>query len=111
MDDNYGAVLASELTIRDFIIGADDGMYMIEEIGTDREYEYELYCVNENGQAVRANVARNAHINKITNPPELAEGVYGLRVCQSCDKLRSRSRAWAEDDYICLHCRRAIDGT
>lgn len=109
--DVAAPVLAAELAIGEFIIGADDNSYMIEEIGRDLEYEYELYCVNDQGLAVKANVARNAYINKVINPPELAEGVYGLRLCQSCDKLRSRSRQWAEDDYICLLCRRSIDGT
>lgn len=110
MDDNYSAVLASELVVGDFIIGADEAEYLIEKIDSDAGlYEYVLYGVNEAGQAVKASLARNAHINLVSNPPQLAEGVFGKRLCEPCGELRSRSREWTEDDYVCRVCRKALD--
>ena len=111
MDYDYTTILASELAIGDSIIGADDREYLIETIEVDDVLqEYVVWCVNEKGQAVKANLPLNASVQSVYKRIDLIKGdTFGMKLCDNCGHTRSKSRNWSYDDYVCKVCREALD--
>lgn len=104
-------MLAEELKPGDSVIGANDQEYLIESIERQR-FHLLLFCINEQGAAVKTSLEANNQVQAIPNREAKmsnTEAIFGLKLCDNCGKTRSRARYWEEDDYICKICREGVD--